>query len=603
MTGLRKFGQPLAAAALAFAGAQYGGASSHMDAPLITFDDPANLADVYAFVAERDGVEHLVVGLSTYPFEEPGVGPNKYNFDPSVLYQIHLSLDDDLATGADSLSYQFRFQTDYKNEETILQSYTGVVNEVDDSSQNLTQTYSVTLVDNATTVATALGVGVVPPNNQGIATPKYNVGDNGENPAKPGVATEAELDPYTGTTIAELADGYRSWAGQRDDGFYGDVQAIFDLLNLRDGRSVFDSQSGFNTHVVMLEIPLSEIGGNMQSVGVHATTSRRAGLDGLGPWTQVGRLGNPLFNEAMVAIADKNLYNITKPVDDAELFQQYAETPELAALINALVFDDEVAPTTNRSDLVGIFIPDLLRVDLSTGPARLPGSDPDEGYSRLGIFGEDTLTSQISEGFGDNVVSGGWPNGRRLGDDVVDIAITAIISDLRTDPLTIRSADGIDNVDSNDAVYNKVFPYAATPHNGRNHVHNSSFAQFRVPHFINMSTRGFVNGEDILVGGFIIVGDSPLDVIVRGRGPSMNLAGDKLADPMLEIKFNDEVILTNDDWRSDQEEEIMATGFAPPQDTEAAALLTAEPGVYVARLSGKDASSGHAIVEVFANEF
>ncbi|MFK7957621.1 MAG: DUF4331 family protein, partial [Lysobacterales bacterium] len=166
---------------------------------------------------------------------------------------------------------------------------------------------------------------------------------------------------------------------------------------------------------------------------------------------------------------------------DAALFRKYAETPELAALINALIFGgDDVALTTDRTDLAGIFIPDLIKVDLSTSAARLAGSGADdennpddEGFSRLSIFGGDVLISQISSGFGDGAVPGGWPNGRRFGDDVVDIAVSAALSDLRDlDNLQITVADGIDNVNDNDIGYNKVFPYAATPHNGRNVKHN-----------------------------------------------------------------------------------------------------------------------------------
>jgi hypothetical protein len=159
------------------------------------------------------------------------------------------------------------------------------------------------------------------------------------------------------------------------------------------------------------------------------------------------------------------------------LFRKYAVTPELAALINALVFKANVAPTTNRTDIAGIFIPDVIKVDLSTAPARLAGggaADPfhpdDAGFSRLSIFGGDVLTSQVQKGFGGGTVPGGWPNGRRFGDDVVDIAVTALISDLRVSPPIIRGPAG-DNVDSNDIAYNKVFPYAATPLNGRNHTH------------------------------------------------------------------------------------------------------------------------------------
>jgi hypothetical protein len=135
---------------------------------------------------------------------------------------------------------------------------------------------------------------------------------------------------------------------------------------------------------------------------------------------------------------------------------------------------------SNRTDIAGIFIPDLIKVDLSTRPCRLAGggaadsTNPDDtGFSRLGIFGNDTLTSTVQDGFGNGTVPGGWPNGRRFGDDVVDIGVTALISDLRG-PLVIRVADGIDGVNGNDIAYNKVFPYAATPLNGRTHGHHGS---------------------------------------------------------------------------------------------------------------------------------
>ena len=456
-------------------------ASSHMDAPLITLDPSANTTDVYAFVQSFNGVKMLVTALGVYPFEEPGIGPNKYNFDDDVVYEIHIATGSDVAAGRATFSYQFQFTTNYKNKNTILQSYLGVVQNVDDAAQNLTQTYTVTKVDRGGGRRnTLLGTGTVPPNNQGNATPFYNQGDNGENPAKDGVAAAAQLDKYTAQTIAQLSRGYIAFAGQRDDGFYADVQSVFDLLKLRNPGK--DSQGGFNLHLLALAIPVSEIGGDMQIVGVYATTSRprtRVLREVVpdktkGEMVQVARQGNPLFNEALVAIADKDLYSRTSPDRDTDLFSKYASTPELARLLNALVFQSQVAPETNRTDLVGIFIPDLIKVDLSTGPARLAGggaSNPDDpGFSRLSIFGGDTLVSLIQPGFGNGVVPGGWPNGRRFGDDVLDIAVTAVASDLRTSPPIIRGPFG-DNVDRNDMVFNKVFPYESTPQNGRTHTH------------------------------------------------------------------------------------------------------------------------------------
>jgi hypothetical protein len=453
-----------------------------MDAPLITLDDAANTTDVYAFVSQRFGAKSLVTALAVYPFEEPGIGPNKHNFDDDVLYEIHIVTDPDLRAGRPSTySYQFRFNTTFRDRTTILQSYLGVINDVGDAAQNLIQRYSVTKVDHRTGGQAVLGTGIVPPNNQGNATPFYNRGNNGESPAKDGVATETELDPYTRQSIAELGFGYASFAGQRDDGFYGDVQAVFDLLKLRNpGR---DSQGGFNVHTMVLNIPIEDIGGDRQVVGVYATTSRqrfRILSDGLfpsldlGDFVQVARQGNPLFNEALVSIEGKDLYSRTKPTVDSLLFANYALNPELARLLNTHVFEPDIPGIEdNRVDIKAFYIPDVIKVDLSTGPARLAGGGPthptnpdDPGFSRMSIFGGDTLTSQIAPG---GAVPGGWPNGRRFGDDVVDIAVSALISDLRANPPILRVAG--DNVNRNDIAYNKVFPYEATPLNGRTHFH------------------------------------------------------------------------------------------------------------------------------------
>jgi Domain of unknown function (DUF4331) len=290
----------------------------------------------------------------------------------------------------------------------------------------------------------------------------------------------SDLDRYTREAIAKFSNGYLAFAGQRDDGFYGDIQSIFDLLKLRNPGK--DSQGGFNIHLIALEIPVSELGGDQQIVGVYATTSRRQVRvllgDGVrehtnltfGPWVQVARQGNPLFNEGLVAVADKDLYSRTSPEVDNVLFRKYAQNPELAALINALVLGGthpEIA--TGRSDIVAIFIPDLIKVDLSTRGVRLTntgGDDPATGFSRLSVFGTppnippDVLFSPLQN----QNVPGGWPNGRRFGDDVVDIAIDALLA-----PLNIKAGDG---VDSNDMQYNAVFPYESTPQNGRIHGHH-----------------------------------------------------------------------------------------------------------------------------------
>ncbi len=481
-------------------------ASSHMDAPLITLDPSANTTDVYAFVSERDGQKFLSTALAVYPHQEPGIGPNKYNFDDNVLYEIHVATGPDVAAGRATYSFQFQFTTRYKNRQTILQSYLGVVQDVDDAAQNLTQTYTVTRVDNVNNRRTTLGSGLlVPPNNQGVATPSYNAGETGNGFAKDGVGRGQQLDRYTQQTIYSLADGSRAFCGQREDGFYADVNAVFDLLSLRGGDQRFDSQSGFNVHLIAINIPLNTLGGDRQIASVYATTSRRPirvlGGDASDDYIQVGRQGNPLFCEVLVGVEDKDRYNRTKPVMDRNVFRKYAEAPEVARLLNALVLAPAglttLALETGRTDLSGIFIPDTIKVDLSTPAARLAGGGPnhptnpdDPGFSRLGIFGvfvpgesPDVLQSRIpGAGFlGNGTQPGGWPNGRRFGDDVVDIAVLAVASDLRNPLAPQVPRTGIpaavlpaltDGMNKNDSVYSKILPYAGTPHNGRASRHN-----------------------------------------------------------------------------------------------------------------------------------
>ncbi|MBL8205256.1 MAG: DUF4331 domain-containing protein [Blastocatellia bacterium] len=477
-------------------------ASSHMDAPLITRDPSANTTDVYAFVTEADGQKYLTVALGVYPHQNPGIGPNKYNFDENVRYEIHIARGNDLTIGYPTMTYRFEFDTDFKSTKTILQSYLGVIQDVGDANQNLTQSYTITRLNNRTGSRLTIGGGLVPPNNQGIATPFYNEGDNGENPARKGVATEAELDKYTKQGIFKFRNGYWAFAGQRDDGFYADVQSIFDLLQLRNPGK--DAQGGFNVHLMALRIPMSELGGDQQTVGVFATTSRPVAavsraLDGGGraertsrnaQYVQVARQGNPLFNEGLVALADKDLYSRTLPTVDRLLFKRYAENPELATLINLIIGKGAtLAIDKDRADIAAIFIPDVIKVDLSTSRTRLAGNgktdakNPDDaGFSRLGIFGGDVLESPAAGhpfrlsgkvlGADANkfYVPGGWPNGRRFGDDVVDIAIIALLSDLR-DGNNPKISDpfmgNYDGVTGNDQGFNKTFPYEPTPQNGR----------------------------------------------------------------------------------------------------------------------------------------
>jgi hypothetical protein len=469
-------------------------ASSHMDAPLITRDPSAHITDVYTFVSQIGNVKYLTAAVAVYPFEEPSIGPNKYNFDDNVLYAMHIATGADLAAGKPTITYLFKFDTTFKNNNTIAQSFLGAIENVNDAKQNLTQRYSVTKVvhhdqqvgnvdQRESDTIEVLGTDLtVPPNNQGLVTPHYNQNEDGDMFAKEGVNDPSKLDIYTSETVHPINHGYIVFAGQRSDGFYANIQSIFDLdVTFSGPERPLDSQAGFNVHTIVLDIPLPELGGDQQVVGVYATTSRKAltvlrdprAPATFGEYVQVHRKGNPAFCELLVAGKDKDLFTETPPTVDQTIFAKYALAPELAKLL-------DVPPKlqTARTDLAGIFIPDLVKVDLSTGPAHLADNPNDPLFNRLGIFGGDTLKSTIQQGFGNGTVPGGWPNGRRFGDDVLGIAVIAISSDLRVSPPQIFAGFdpgtfNIGGVTQNDITYNSVFPYAPTPHNGRDNKHHT----------------------------------------------------------------------------------------------------------------------------------
>ncbi len=449
-------------------------ASSHSDSPLTKQDPQTNLTDVYAFVGSKyDDPGELVLNVivAVRPFSEPGDGPTHDRFADDARYSIHITDPD---SGATRIRYDFEFSDvtkGLKNKNTIL-SYglgdeVGPIQSIGDARQNFTQTYRVRRVeiDDGDEDSDTIGddLIVAPPNGGKNVTPLYNDADGR---AVSGATSFADLDLYTKQAVFDLEDGVAAFAGPRDDGFYSDIPGIFDLLNARilnsDGNGV-DGFKGFNVLVYALQIPLEDLPtddyesvffGDQEGVGVFASVSRprerRIDADGdrssHGPWIQVNRQGNPVFCEALVALKDKIKYNHAKPTGDGS-FAKYARKPELAALIN-FVFQTNFA-TQDREDLVNIFIPDVLRVNTTTGPVTLPGQP---GFNRLGFIGRDNTGG----------VSSGWPNGRRLGDDVVDIALTAIASGPGYQSITLLG----DNVNANDITYNQVFPYSATPHSG-----------------------------------------------------------------------------------------------------------------------------------------
>ncbi len=477
-------------------------AASHSDAPLIKQDPQANITDVYTFIGakyDNPGQKVLNVIVHVRPFSEPGDGVTYDRFADDALYSIHITHP---TTGETTLRYDFRFSAvnplttpGLKNPSTAL-SYgvgteVGAIQDVGDARQNYTQTYTVTKVVGHSSTVIGSGLLTPPPNVGKRTTPDYNDPVTGR--AISGATDFASLDHYTQQTLFSLPSGEGVFAGSREDGFYCDIPGIFDLLDPRilnndgdpndglgqDGNGV-DGFKGYNVLAYAMQIPVNTLQtfqytapfadlanplpalGTATGVGVYASVSRQrvtirqnnGNTVNSGPWIQVNRMGNPFFNELLVALKDKDRYNRTSPPGDATTFETYAENPEAVGLIN-VVFGTSFV-TTGRADIALVYIPDVIRVDTTTPPVHLAGQSD---FSRFGFVGGDTTTDSAGR-----IKSSGWPNGRRLGDDVADIALTALASGPTYASVVVVG----DNVAANDQLYNQVFPYSATPHAGTN---------------------------------------------------------------------------------------------------------------------------------------
>jgi len=463
------------------------GASSHREAPLIVADPLADNTDTYAFRSTEAGRSGFVTLIGNWsPFQEPSGGPHFYKFDDTVLYEIKV---DNTGDGVEDITYQFRFTTTVKNPDIVLgmaspnQALAGtggidpLITSLDDPDYNEPQTYTVTRIDkNTSKTGTVIASGLLtPPNNIGErTTPNYET---------------ALAQP----AVYPLPNSGKVFAGTRDEGFYIDVGGIFDTLKLKSigATGGVDSTAGFNVSTIAIEVPiqaLTKTGAVPTSstasdavIGVWATSSRRTttvirpgigrrqGADPTltaGPFKQVSRLGEPLVNEVIIPLKLKDTFNASQPSGDSQ-FASFVLDPQLAKLLNA-VFGIAVPPAP-RNDLVSIFATGIA-VNSVTGPnyttflsdgqphemmrlnvAIAPSASP----SRLGLLGGDVA---------------GFPNGRRVFDDVVDIALRAVAGGTPFTPATNVAPNNTlgDGVANNDVLYLTRFPYLATPHSGNN---------------------------------------------------------------------------------------------------------------------------------------
>lgn len=418
-------------------------ASSHREAPLIASDPQADGTDLYAFVSP-DRPDTVTIIADYIPLEAPDGGPNFYTFGDDVSYRIHIDNNGDAEA---DITYEFRFKTETRNPGTFLYN-TGPVASLDDPNLNVRQTWTLARMQEGSNNP-VIGQGVVAP---------YNAGPN----------SFPDYDRVADQAITDVDGGIRVFAGPRDDPFWVDL-AIFDLL--KPGSPPMDSLAGYNVHSIVMQIPIENITRSRiiptgptdpnAVIGVWTTAWRPQmqifNPDGSrtaqGDMVQVSRLGMPLVNEVVAPRGAKDLFNASNPRDDAQFLKAVTD-PELATLFNAVL--GFPAPTTGRDDLVAVFLtgvpglnmPDqvkpaeMLRLNLAIPPSANP--------NRMGVLGGDTA---------------GFPNGRRLTDDVVDIALQVVAGILP--PFNMTAASAItQGVPFNDVPFLNTFPYVASPHPG-----------------------------------------------------------------------------------------------------------------------------------------
>ncbi|MGO8885998.1 MAG: DUF4331 domain-containing protein [Streptosporangiaceae bacterium] len=451
--------------------------SSHREAPEISKDPVADSTDVYAFVSP-DRPDTVTLIANYVPLQSPAGGPNFYEFGDDVLYEIHI---DTRGNSEPDITYQFRFKTTLDDLDTFLYN-TAPITSLSSSSWNRRQTYSVARVDSSGEHWLGRGLPCPPCNIGPLSTPNY---------------AAALAQPAVNT----LADGSKVFAGQRAEGFYVDLGSIFDLGNLRpfQNYNVFAKSHGLkaapgvntpqflNVHSIALQVPISKVTAKGRPViGVWTTASRqRASIRDSdtgqsvwsGPYAQVSRLGNPLFNEVLVPISKKDYWNTQPPAHDKQ-FASYVAHPELAGLLPVLypgVFPNLAkldAAKTARADLEAVLLTGIPKGIISgftnyTGPVqadllRLNTSVPPT--AKPSIFG---LPSGDAAGF---------PNGRRVFDDVVSIELRAIAGvtyklidpKYTVDPAADLLTDGLTPADLGDS-YLPGFPYLGVPYDGYDH--------------------------------------------------------------------------------------------------------------------------------------
>jgi hypothetical protein len=444
-------------------------ASSHREAPLISEDPAADNTDTYVF-RSPDRPDTVTLVGNWIPLEEPAGGPNFNKFGDDVKYTLNVDNDGD---AVDDMVYEFRFRTSVQNRNTFLYN-TGPITSLDDPDFNLRQSYSVAKVENGRRTMVA----------SGLATPPVNIGPR----------STPNYEALAAAAVADLEGGGKVFAGQRDDPFFVDLGSVFDLLGLRPlnqahlikrpAEQGVDGVGGFNTHSIVLQVPITELTRDHRPlsgptdpdavIGVYAASERRQVRvlsskgnqpSQYGNWVRVSRLGMPLVNEVVIPLGKKDRFNASDPADDAQ-FGKFVLDPEPARLIPVL-YPGVTVPAAPRNDIATIFLTgipglnqpakvtpsEMIRLNMGVAPTPFARQNP------LGLLAGQT---------------DGFPNGRRLVDDTPDIELRALAGGTPFTPDFNKAPNNIltDGVQRNDKPFLSSFPYLATPHQGYDHNHH-----------------------------------------------------------------------------------------------------------------------------------
>jgi hypothetical protein len=439
--GLVATGLAVSGSAVAL-GAGSGQASSHREAPLTAANPLVDNTDTYAFVSP-DNPEMTTLIANWIPFQDPSGGPNFYPFGADG-YRYNIKVDNNGDAKPD-FTYQWTFTNEDKRAGATFLFNNGPVNSLTDETLLFKQTYKLEKIDAAGKATTIIDSGKVAPSNVGEAS-------------MPNYATLRD------EAINDTNDGGKSFVGQADDSFFLDLR-VFDLLygtNLKEAGN--DTLTGYNVNTIALQVPTSTLveGGDSSGViGVWSTTDQQtlqlsAGkATPTGEFVQVSRLGSPLVNEVVLPVALKDAFNSLTPDQDATVMAAVdrVKDPEVPKLI-AKIYGIE-APAAPRDDLVAAFLTGIKGLNQPTKPTpsemlrlntKIP---PSSSPNRLGVLAKDNA---------------GFPNGRRLSDDVVDIELQALEGAI-TKGIVKPLAAG-DGVNANDVEFGESFPYVALPHSG-----------------------------------------------------------------------------------------------------------------------------------------